>query len=235
MRGTCFDLLPAAPATRPLTRNESAKIGPTFAYFSQLVNPSQVPSSMEPWKMFNRVKSTCAALAAMFALHVGNAQAVPFAWLDDFNPGSDIRVGPQLDFTHDIRDGATGFRAGLDTITSATLNIFLGDDALFGDLPILGDGQESVSFNFDGTGWTSPQNVSLLDIFQFQFDTLLMDGVLGVSIRATRGDFEFRRSTLVVRGDRAAVPEPVSLALFGAGMLGLLAFAGRKGRAATKL
>jgi hypothetical protein len=184
--------------------------------------------------MFNRVKSTCAVLAAMFALHAGNAYAVPFTWFDDFNPGSDIRVGPQLDFTHDIRDGVNGFRAGIDTITGATLSIVLGDDALFGDLPILGDGQESASFSFDGTAWTSPENVGLLDVFDFQFDTLLMDGVLGVSIRATRGDFDFRLSSLAVRGDRAAVPEPVSLALFGVGMLGLLAFAGRKARAANK-
>jgi hypothetical protein len=183
--------------------------------------------------MLKRFKITCAALTAMFALHAGNAYAVPVTFFDEFDPGT-IRVGPQLDFTHDIRDGVNGFRAGLDTITSATLNVFLSDDALFGDVPILGDGQESVSFNFDGTGWTMPENVGLLEVFDFRFDTLLLDGVLGVSIRATRGDFNFLKSTLVVRGDRAAVPEPVSLALFGVGMLGLLAFAGRKAGMTTK-
>jgi hypothetical protein len=184
--------------------------------------------------MINRVKSTCAVLATMFALHAGSTYAVPVTWFDEFDPGADIRIGPQLDFTHDIRDGINGFRVGIDTITSATLSIVLGDDALFGDIPILGDGQESVSFSFDGTGWTSPENIGLLDVFDFQFDTLLLDGVLGVSIRATRGDFDFRLSSLSVRGDRAAVPEPVSLALFGAGMLGLLAFAGRKAGVTTK-
>jgi hypothetical protein len=69
-----------------------------------------------------------------------------------------------------------------------------------------------------------PENVGLLEVFNFRFDTLLMDGILGVSIRATRGDFDFLGSSLVVRAERAAVPEPVSLALFGVGMLGLLAF-----------
>jgi hypothetical protein len=100
----------------------------------------------------------------------------------------------------------------------------LADDALFGDIPILGDGQESVSFNFDGTGWTSAQNVGFLDIFDFQFDTLLTDGMLGISVRATRGDFKFLQSSLLVAGDRAAVSEPVSIALFGLGLLGLAAF-----------
>jgi hypothetical protein len=174
--------------------------------------------------MFNRfVKNTCAALTASFALYAGSAQAVPFLWSDDFNPANPV-VSSQLDFIHDIRDGTTGFRPGIDTITSAFLSIVLADDAVFGDLPIFGDGQESVSFNFDGTGWTSPQNVGFLDIFDFQFDTLLTDGMLGISVRATRGDFKFLQSNLLVAGDRAAVSEPVSIALFGMGLLGLAAF-----------
>jgi len=180
--------------------------------------------------MSNRVKRTLTVLAAMFALHAGNAYAVPFAWFDQFDRG-DIAVGPQLNFSHDIRDGANGFRAGIDSISSASLNVVLSDDALFGDLPIIGDGQESVSFNFDGTGWTSAQNVGLLDVFDFQFDSLLMDGVIGISIRAVQGDFKFLSSTLVVTGDRAAVPEPMSLALFGTGLFALLAFAARRVRA----
>jgi len=99
---------------------------------------------------------------------------------------------------------------------------------LFGDLPILGDGQEMVSFNFDGTGWTSPAQVGLLDVVDFRFDSLLNDGVIGIAIRATQGDFNFRRSTLVVTGDRAVVSEPVSVGLLGLGLLGLLVFAGRR-------
>lgn len=164
------------------------------------------------------IKRACLAITAVLALHTGAAQAVPTLWFDEFDP-ADVTVGPQLDFTHDIlRDG---FRPGVDTISSAFLNIILADDALFGDLPILGDGQESVSFNFDGTGWTMSNNVGLLDIFDFRLDTLLTDGLLNVSLRATQGDFKFAKSTLLVTGDRAAVSEPMSVALFLAGLLGL--------------
>jgi len=175
--------------------------------------------------MFNRlIKSTCAILTAVFALHAGSAQAVPFAWFDEFNP-ADVIVSSQLDFTHDIRGGDFGFRPGIDSINAAFLSIVLADDALFGDLPILGDGQEMVSFNFDGSGWTSPQAVGFLDVFDFKFDTLLNDGLLGISVRATQGDFKFALSSLLVTGNRAEVSEPVSIALFGLGLFGLAVFA----------
>lgn len=173
--------------------------------------------------MFTRlIKRTCAVLVAVFALHAGSAQAVPFIWADDFSPRGGIVVGPQLNFMHNITGGDFGFRPGIDTISNAFLNIVLADDALFGDLPILGDGQETVSFNFDGTGWTGSSSVGLLDLFSFQFDTLLNDGVLGISIRATQGDFRFLSSSLVVTGNRAVgVAEPASMALLGLGLIGL--------------
>ena len=172
--------------------------------------------------MSNRLRKTVAALTASCALFAGSAQAVPFTWSDEFDP-ADVTVSSEYNYSHSIVGGDMGFRAGLDTVTSAFLSIVLTDDALFGDIPILGDGQERVSFNFDGTGWTTPQNVGLLDIFDFRFDTLLTDGMLGISLRATQGDFKFLRSDLVVVGNRSEVSEPVSIALFGLGMLGLAA------------
>jgi hypothetical protein len=175
------------------------------------------------------MKRWYALMIAAVVLPVGSANALPFVWFDNFNPG-DVTVSATspLSYTHSILGGDFGFRPGIDTINNALLSVVLADDAAFGDLPLLGDGQETVSFNFDGTGWTLPQNVDLLDLFDFRFDTLLSDGMLGVSLRATQGDFKFIKSSLLVTGERAAVAEPASLALFGLGLLGWAALTRRR-------
>jgi hypothetical protein len=179
--------------------------------------------------MLNRLMKRWYLLIAALALHVGSAQALPFVVFDEFDPADvTVTANSPLSFTHSIL-GQSGFRPGLDTITNALLSVVLADDDLFGDLPIIGDGQETVSFSFDGNGWTMPANVGLLDLFTFKFDTLLTDGLLSVSIRATQGDFKFIKSSLLVTGERgAAVPEPGVMALFGLGLLGLALFAGRR-------
>lgn len=179
--------------------------------------------------MSHRLRKTVATLAASCALFAGSAQAVPFTWSDQFDP-ADVLVTSNYSFSHDIRGGEMGFRPGLDTVTGAFLSIVLADDATFGDIPIFGDGQERVSFNFDGTGWTSSSNVGLLDIFDFRLDSLLTDGLLGVSLRATQGDFKFLLSDLVVTGDRSPVSEPISIALFGLGLFGLAVGRSRVGK-----
>jgi hypothetical protein len=185
--------------------------------------------------MLNRWMKHCyALLIAAVALPVGSAHALPFLWTDDFDPGDVlVTANSPFSFTHSILGGNNGFRPGIDSVTNAVLSVVLADDALLGDLPLFGDGQETVSFSFDGSGWTMPQDVGLLDIFDFQFSSLLTDGILGVSLRATQGDFKFLQSSLIVFGNRAAVAEPASMALFGFGLVGLAIFATRGRRRAA--
>ena len=161
------------------------------------------------------------ALAALAVGSVGTASAVPMTWVDDRTTNHYVASGSTYNYTHNITDGATGFRSGVDSIISAYLTIWLQDDAQ--------DSQESVRFRFDGSSWSSSYNVDNGSTFSISgLVSRLTDGFLTVGLRAS-GDFIFDRSYQVVRGDRVvggsngggtSVPEPGTLMLFGLGLLG---------------
>lgn len=166
------------------------------------------------------------AAVAAFALVSGQALAVPFGW-DDWagQSGTLIESGSTYSYTHNITDGLFGYRPGTDTISSGSLNVWLYDDNLFGDIPFLGDGQETVGFRFDNGGWSSNYgvdgNILSWDNFDFIVTSLLNDGLLSVTIRSITGDLYFGGSYLSATGDRAtSVPEPTTLAVLGLGLLG---------------
>lgn len=170
-------------------------------------------------------ENTFAMAAAVLLLgYAGTSQAIPFTWTDSAgNPGTHISAGSTYQYTHNITDGASGYQAGIDSITSAALSIWLYDDNFFGDIPLLGDGSETVGFRLDNGVWTATRAVDStfwsLDQFDFAVSSLLSDGLLNVVIRANSGDFRFGGSLLTVNGDRTSVPEPGTLGLLGLGLL----------------
>lgn len=189
----------------------------------------------------NTLKTRLIALAALAVASVTAAHATPAIWTDLVDPADmKITAGSVFEYQHIITDAGSGsFIPGVDTISSASLTLWLYDDAFFGDLPLLGDAPEAVSFSFDGSAWSGAQAVGGNSWFEdtfsfFSLANLLSDGVIKVGLTGTAGDFMFDKSFLTVKGDKSvggatSVPEPGTLLMFGLGMLGV-GFAGRRKR-----
>src|ERR1700741_4168214 len=126
-------------------------------------------------KTLGRKITVCAAL---LMASIGTAQAVPAYW-DDWagDEGRYIDTNNSYSYTHNITDLSSGnYRPGIDSITSASLSIWLYDDAFLGDLDlgiIKGDSQETVGFRFDGGSWSSSQNVDGNVIIWDNFDFIV--------------------------------------------------------------
>ena len=143
-------------------------------------------------------------------------------WTDYINFTPDRLVTPDAPapYVHDLTDNAVPFIVGSDSIASYDLSINLYDDQsdpwyapleiAWIDLPgLFGD---RVPFGLSGTehgGW------SIQGAWQIQ-----SLGMLSVEIVSLAGDFYVGDSTLTVRGKSNSVPEPGTLALFGAALLG---------------
>jgi hypothetical protein len=147
------------------------------------------------------------------------ANASPMVWTDsiDFAPAKLVSLGNPVSFTHDITDAASGgFVVGTDSVSSyqLVLNLFDNWDRAFEVAYIAQPGLigDKVYFDLSGTeygGW------SLLAQWQIQ-----SQGQLSVTVASLIGDFYIGGSTLVVKGDQRAVPEPGTLALLGAALFG---------------
>lgn len=193
-------------------------------------------------KTLGRKITVCAAL---LMASVGTAQA---AYWDDWAGDSGTRIDADSPYTykHDITDWGSGnYSPGIDSISSATLSIWLYDDALFGD-GFLGDPEEKAAFTLDlsgfGSGTVDGHGIPILPFaytyFDFDVTGLVQDGLLWVTIKSVNGgktkdadkyDFKFAGSHLEAWGTKGgrSVPEPMTLSMLGIGLLGL-GFAARR-------
>ncbi len=157
-------------------------------------------------------------LAILAAAASNSALATPTTWVDyyDFTPDRLVGQFESVVYSHDISDGPNGFVTGVDVASSYALTFNLFDDqdwdlelAIFSQPGYLID---SAYFNLTGSesgGW------SLAGLWQLD-----ATGRLTVAISSLLGDFYLGDSTLTVQGTRNSVPEPGTLALFGAALLG---------------
>ncbi len=144
-----------------------------------------------------------------------NANALIVSDTVDPNPNISITVNSPYTFSHDLINN--GFLVGTHAIFNANLLIRLidanGDKETFNFS--IGDGGQS--FSCGGNANCVPNN-GRTDLIALTSDSLddLLDGKITLTLTALSGEYTFDKSVLT-----AAVPEPMTLALFGLGLLGL--------------
>lgn len=138
----------------------------------------------------------------------------------DFNPDPKLTWLSSYTFTHDLT--TDGFNPGVDGINgySLTINLYNDDgklDAIYINQPGVTADTAALFYN-----WTYA-SLSTGDSYQ-GIASLNSNGLLNVSLTSLLGTFFLDSSTLTANGKEGtsqAVPEPTSVALLAAGLLGI--------------
>ena len=140
----------------------------------------------------------------------------------DFNPDPQLTWLSTFTYTHDLT--TDGFNPSLDTITDYSLSINLKNDAGMLDVVYI----DQAGFDGDSAGlFYNWKYASLTTGDSYQgLASLNSNGQLQVSITSLLGTFFLDSSTLTATGTQGdgnthAVPEPTSVALLAAGLLGI--------------
>jgi hypothetical protein len=166
------------------------------------------------------IKTAVSAIAVATALFASTAAQASVITTFEKTPNQKITKGTPLAFSLDLND--YGFVAGTTDYLSGLLTFRMTDTSA-GESGTLFIGSQSYDFkDIENESVDKPAPAGSIYSFALNAAALAdlnQDGIIAVRVISTQGDFSFANATLTLQA--ANVPEPVSLALLGAGLLGM--------------
>lgn len=140
----------------------------------------------------------------------------------DFAPNPIVNPSSPYHYVHNLTDNA-GYNTA-DAITDFTLSLELKNiNDGFLDIAYINLGNVSNLWTADsGTAlWGNWSYANIVTGANANGLFQLTDGILDVTISSLLGSFELDKSTLTAQAKSTSVPEPTSVALLAAGLLGI--------------